>query len=219
MREIPLFPLHTVLFPGMLLPLHIFEPRYKQMVRRCVTGQEPFGVVLIEEGSEVGPGAKVFDIGTTAYITQLDQQDDGRINIATVGVDRFKIHSTTADKQAYLMGEVELYPFEQMDSPSAVSEAARLEPALRDYLQVIAKIGEIEILLDNIPSEPDQLAFLTAIVLQAPMPDKQGLLSIPSLPELLRQERALLAREIEILKLMTANPPQWIDGDVPFSPN
>lgn len=216
MREIPLFPLNTVLFPGMILPLHIFETRYKLMVHRCVMEREPFGVVLIREGSEVGPGAKVFDIGTLAYITQVDQLEDGRLNIASLGVDRFKI-SNLSNREAYLTGDVELFPFENTDSSAAVYEAAKLEPALREYLEVIAKIGNIEIVMDKIPTEPEKLAFLTAIALQAPVQDKQDLLSIVSLPELMRQERALLAREIEILKLMTERPPQWIDG--PFSPN
>ncbi|MBZ0305017.1 MAG: LON peptidase substrate-binding domain-containing protein, partial [Anaerolineae bacterium] len=202
MREIPLFPLNTVLFPGMMLPLHIFETRYKRMVHHCVMEREPFGVVLIREGNEVGPGAKVFDIGTLAYITQVDQLEDGRLNIASLGVDRFKI-SNLSHHEAYLTGKVELFPFENTSSSAAVHEAARLEPVLREYLAVVAKIGNVEILMDKIPAEPDKLAFLTAIALQTPTQDKQELLSIPSLPELMQQERVLLARETEILRLMT----------------
>lgn len=218
MREIPLFPLHTVLFPGMLLPLHIFEPRYKEMVYHCVSEKEPFGVVLIREGNEVGPGAKVFEIGTLAYITQLDQMDDGRMNIASLGIDRFKIYTTT-NKFSYLTGNVELYPFEQTESRESQQEASRLEPTLKTYLQILSKVGNTEILLDKIPSDPDKLAFLTAIAMRAPMEEKQDLLSIPSLPELLRQERTMLTRETEILKMMTENPPAWLDDSMPFSPN
>ncbi len=218
MREVPLFPLHTVLFPGMLLPLHIFEPRYKEMVHHCVTEKEPFGVVLIREGNEVGGGAKVFDIGTLAYITEIDQMDDGRINIASLGVDRFKIQSLS-NKYAYLSGDVELYPFARTATADAVEEAAKLTPALNKYLEILSKIGNTEILLDKMPTEPEKIAFLTAIAMRAPMEDKQQLLSIPSLPDLLRQERILLTRETEILRMMTENAPAWIENAMPFSPN
>ena len=90
--RIPLFPLHTVLFPGQVLPLHIFETRYRQMISECLREGAPFGVVLIKEGSETGAPAKPAGIGTTARIAQVDTLPDGRMNILSVGEARFVVH-------------------------------------------------------------------------------------------------------------------------------
>ena len=81
-----MFPLGTVLFPHAVLPLHVFEPRYRVMMRRCIDGDGEFGVVLIERGSEVGGGDARFDVGTIARIVQAAELDDGRFAIATVGL-------------------------------------------------------------------------------------------------------------------------------------
>src|SRR5688572_32938140 len=109
LQQLPLFPLHTVLFPGMVLPLHIFEYRYRRMVYHCVTENKPFGVVLIREGSDVGAVPTFHDIGTTAHITRVDPLTDGRMNIATVGQQRFTIHDIEHN-EPYLVGLVEECP-------------------------------------------------------------------------------------------------------------
>jgi Lon protease-like protein len=85
LHEIPLFPLNTVLFPGMPLPLHIFEDRYKGMINQSIQEATPFGVVLIREGAEVGDTAIPYDVGTSAFVTQVERLPDGRMNINTVG--------------------------------------------------------------------------------------------------------------------------------------
>src|SRR2546421_4823703 len=105
-ETLPLFPLGEVLFPGMMLPLHIFEPRYRLMIRRCVSEKIPFGVVLITRGQEVGPGAEFFNVGTTARITRVQRADDGRLYIASVGESRFRVLQTNND-QPYLQGQIE----------------------------------------------------------------------------------------------------------------
>ena len=83
--NLPLFPLNTVLFPGMVLPLHIFEERYKLMMNRCLEQERPFGVVLIREGAEVGEQAVPYDVGTTSVIAGVTRYDDGRMNIVSLG--------------------------------------------------------------------------------------------------------------------------------------
>ena len=106
MVELPLFPLHTVLFPGMPLPLHIFESRYKQMIDYCLKENSTFGVSLIHRGSEAfGPLAEPHKIGCTARIIEVQPLDDGRLNIVTVGERRFRIHSLNFD-MPYLLGKV-----------------------------------------------------------------------------------------------------------------
>src|SRR5258708_12127045 len=81
-QELPLFPLsNTVLFPGMALPLHIFEERYKLMITECIRDSRPFAVVLIPSAHEVGPDATIHTVGTTAHISQVENLNDGRVNI------------------------------------------------------------------------------------------------------------------------------------------
>src|SRR5690606_41265145 len=96
--SLPLFPLNTVLFPGMTLPLHIFEPRYRVMIKRCLKLNRPFGVVLIRVGNEVGGSAVPHDIGTSAYITHAQPLDNVRINIQTLGYKRFRLVTIEQDK-------------------------------------------------------------------------------------------------------------------------
>jgi Lon protease-like protein len=83
--DLRLFPLQTVLFPGMRLPIHVFEERYQLMIRECIEEDAPFGVLLIKSGAEVGAPAVPHDLGTTARILQVQYLDDGRMNIFTLG--------------------------------------------------------------------------------------------------------------------------------------
>src|SRR5438445_13035426 len=87
---LPLFPLNVVLFPHMPLPLHVFEPRYRQMIGDCLEEGHSFGVVAIEEGSESGP-ATPYDVGTLAKIVRIDRLDDGRMNLLVMGAARFDV--------------------------------------------------------------------------------------------------------------------------------
>ena len=105
--ELPLFPLHTVLFPGIALPLVVFEERYLAMVAHCLRTDSPFGVVLIREGREVGGGpTSIATVGTIAELREVKQSSDRRYELLVVGTRRFRIDSVTVGKEAYLIGEV-----------------------------------------------------------------------------------------------------------------
>ena len=105
--ELPLFPLNTVLCPGIALPLHIFEERYRSMVRHCLETTSPFGVVLIREGREVGTGSISFaGIGTIAEIRDAGTYDDGRFDLLVVGTKRFEIRRVLSGKRPYLVADV-----------------------------------------------------------------------------------------------------------------
>src|SRR5919198_4841137 len=106
-RELPLFPLNVVLFPGMRLPLHIFEERYKLMIGTCMVTDETFGVALIKSGQEVGGPAAVHPVGTTARIIQVERLPEGRMNLVAVGVERFRLVERLTD-EPYARGRVEL---------------------------------------------------------------------------------------------------------------
>lgn len=220
LREIPLFPLNTVLFPGMLLPLHVFEERYRQLVRHCIDSNEPFGVVLIQDGNEVGGGnMSIFNIGTTAHITEIDELEDGRFHIATLGVRRFRIHQLYDHKAPYLIGLVEDFPFEQHNSQLIARQVRSLSPILKGYLEALANLTEVEATIGQIPEDATTLACLAAIILRAPLNDKQQLLSLASIDEVLERESDLMREEMTTLRLMTHTAPHWRDELLPFSPN
>lgn len=104
---IPLFPLHTVLFPDGLLPLRIFEPRYLDMVGESMREDRPFGIVPIEQGPDTGSAAHFFDVGTTARIVSFDQGDDGLLQIVVRGERAFRVTSHDRRANDLLVGEVE----------------------------------------------------------------------------------------------------------------
>src|SRR4051812_43593478 len=87
---LPMFPLNAVVFPGMALPLHVFEPRYRALTRHCLDTDRRFGSVLIERGSEVGGGDVRFDVGTCVRIVEADELPDGRWVLVAVGVERLR---------------------------------------------------------------------------------------------------------------------------------
>ena len=108
MMNLPLFPLHTVLCPGVALPLHIFEDRYKAMVEECLAEESPFGVVLIREGREVGMGdLAVAEVGTLAEIREATRYPDGRFDLVTLGTQRFRLESVHLSPSQFLVGEME----------------------------------------------------------------------------------------------------------------
>lgn len=104
---LPLFPLHTVLFPGGRLELRIFEPRYLDMVRDCIRDGRGFGVCLIREGSEAGAPARFADIGTSARIADWAPRPDGLLGISAVGERRFRVLGSRVQPDNLVLGEVE----------------------------------------------------------------------------------------------------------------
>jgi len=107
-KQIPIFPLYTVLFPGGLLPLKIFEARYLDMISQCLKSNSGFGVSLIREGSEVGKAANVVDVGVIANIVDWQQRQDGLLGITAIGDQRFKINSVAIQENQLLIAEVDV---------------------------------------------------------------------------------------------------------------
>jgi Lon protease-like protein len=214
--KLPLFPLNVVLFPGMALPLHIFEPRYRQMITACVAEGQPFGVALIKQGTEVGATATPYDVGTAARITAAKQLPDGRLNIETVGYERFRIVELHHD-QPYLTGTVEAYPMAGATAARARHAARQLAPWLLRYLDLLGEAAATKFEPSVLPNNPESLAYLAAIVAQIPMVEKQALLDAPAADALLSYERALLRREISLMRAMLTNP--RAHDTTPFSPN
>jgi Lon protease-like protein len=143
--QIPLFPLHTVLAPGIALPLHVFEERYRVMVRRCLDSASPFGVVLIREGSEVAPprGASqelaIAGVGTFAEIREASKYADGRWDVLAVGTARFLVREVHTEIAPYLVADVDPYPDEPGDAGDDEAEelVERVTRRFVDYLRLL----------------------------------------------------------------------------------
>ena len=212
-RELPLFPLNTVLFPSLPLPLHIFEERYKLMIGTCVVTDNLFGVCLIKEGVEVGGPADPFEIGTVARIAEVDRMPDGRMNLMTFGTQRFRLDEVI-QREPYLIGRVVvLEPGEESADEDLVSDVAdRLLRYLRE-VRGAARVPDRGELLKDV----DRLSYLAAATLGLPARERQSFLEIDAAADRLKQARDLLRREIENARLFG----RAIDGPSigPFSRN
>ncbi len=192
-QRIPIFPLNVVVFPGMALPLHIFEPRYQLMTRHCLEGDRTFGVCLISTGQEVGTPADPHLVGTTCEIVASVPLGDGRWNLNTVGRRRFRIRKLLLD-QPFAEAEVEFLPDEAADAPGPLS--AQVKKGVEDYIIAILSANGLEYQELDLPEEPLQLSYLVGAVLQGDPAERQALLEMQSV-----QER--LERELELLKAGT----------------
>lgn len=200
-RRIPLFPLNVVLFPGMTLPLHIFEPRYQQMIRTCLETDRLFGVCLIRSGQEVGGPADPHLVGTTCEILSAVPLGEGRLNLATVGRERFRVLRTFQD-QPYLEAEVELLP-EHLDA-GLEPLTGKVRRATVAYIRALLSAGGEEAPEVQLPDDPVVLSYLVGAVLQVPLQVRQELLEQGYTAHRLRRQLALL--ESETAKLEQTAP-------------
>jgi Lon protease-like protein len=214
---LPLFPLNTVLFPGQLLPLHIFEDRYRQMIGECLQTGTPFGVVLIRSGEEVGAAAEPHAVGTTANIIQVDRLDDGRLNIICAGNARFRLQRTYHDRP-YLRSVIDLWPWTPFDANLDRLPLDRIRRHLDRYITTLAELTHTDVKVD-LPADPAALAHMAAAVLQIGLDEKQQLLVTASIGELLERIGSLLQRELRGLQIIQAAKMKPPEEMAPFSQN
>lgn len=219
--ELPLFPLNSVLFPGMPLTLHIFEERYQIMINECIENETPFGVVQIEEGVEaLGPLAKPRLIGTTARIVEVQRLPLGRMNISAVGRDRFRVSDYyTHPEKGYMIGDVEIIPMDESNEPAIRRGARRLRNYFERYLDARQQAGQLQFKRDQIPTEYRALAFLSAFILDNDLIDKQGLLEVDNAQDLLQQLIQVYQREALLMEILLSPPDDIMAPDTPFSLN
>lgn len=217
LQSLPLFPLNTVLFPGTTLPLHIFEPRYQLMIKRCWKLSKPFGVVLIREGREVGGDAVPYDVGTSATIIHIQPLDRGRMNIQAVGSTRFRIQDIE-QRQPFLVARVSDYPLRGQRAPEIRPLADALRTGLRHYISRLRSVTE-QSLPTEMPEDNQALAYLAATTLPLPIQERQRLLAVEDLAALLKMEQMLLRREQMLLEHMIQHHAQVIRTGLPFSLN
>jgi len=194
--ELPLFPLHLVLFPGRQLPLHVFEVRYRRMLEDCMAGGRRFGVVAIRAGRAEGGGAsQIFSVGTVAEIEHVAQLPDGRSDIVTRGSRRFRVREVL-EPAPYLRAHVELLE----DGPTGPQDAARARRLRELLVPYLASLGAPGELLARVPSDPDGLAYLAAAAAQVEVPEQQRLLELDSTAARLDATLRLLRREAGLMK-------------------
>ncbi|MBV7331953.1 LON peptidase substrate-binding domain-containing protein [Chloroflexi bacterium TSY] len=200
--DLPLFPLKLVFFPGQVIPLHIFEPRYREMINFCIETESPFGIVLIKEGEAEGDTDTVpYEIGTAAKILGVERLEDGRMNVTVVGTKRFRVNHLDYSKN-YLSGDVNHYPVINGGTQRAQQLAQQVRPKVIEYVNAISDASKSQLPLDKLPEDPTSLAFLVAMAMPFPNDEKQRLLGLPGIPELLARENYLLWREVSILHHM-----------------
>ncbi len=203
--SLPLFPLQSiVLFPHMMLPLHIFEPRYIRMVEECLAGDRCFGVTLLRSGEEVGGPAVPHLVGTVARIREHRAMEEGRYMLLAFGENRFRVVSYT-DDQGLLRAEVEYFD----DDPTGDSvEDTLLHEVIRlagDHFRLIRDALGQQVPDPIFPGDARSLSFALASSLQADALERQALLELTDTAERLRRvaeglrvSTALLGRRIEI---------------------
>ena len=195
--ELPLFPLNVVLFPGMPLPLHIFEERYKKMIGDCLDTQNPFGVVLIREGAEVGGSAIPFGMGTSARIVQVERLEDGRMNLLTQGERRFQVVEIT-QQMPHLVGQVEFLE-EPPGDPSPVM-LAEIGEEYSTYMGHLSALTGGWSARTDPPQDPVALSYGAAGSLDLPNDVRQSLLEAPTASQRLERLLPLLTKGNEILR-------------------
>jgi len=215
-ETVPLFPLGTVLMPGATLPLHIFEPRYRQLTVDLVTGAVPdreFGIIAVREGFTPDDDgiAALHPVGCTAELRDVRRLPDGRYDVVTRGTRRFQLLDLDAESKPYLMGSVEFLPDveTEADGDGHAADLTRMlsasaRDAHRRYCATAWKSGDW-----NEPDDDTTAATLPHVLAAdclLPMVDRQRLLEQTSPTERLRMVRALLARETGLLTQLRAVP-------------
>jgi len=198
---LPLFPLGTVLFPGLLLPLQVFEPRYRTLMADLMSEPEPwsFGIVAIREGHEVGTDSvkSLYDVGCVAVIQQVEQLPDGRFAMIVAGDRRFRIHDVD-ESRPYLQADVVA-----LDEPAPGDGAVELSATAREqFTDYCAGLGA-PAAAANVPDDPASLSYVIAATMMLPLADRQSLLEQPEVEQRLRAETQLLTRELALLRTGT----------------
>jgi Lon protease-like protein len=200
-RRLRLFPLNAVLFPGAVLNLHIFEPRYKQMINECLETGEGFGVALIQDGAEAGDtNVTPHDIGSVAEIVDVQPLPFGRYFISTIGRERFRIREIVS-REPYLVVEADTIddPFAPPEDASGDELLMAVRALFDEYLEMLVEFSgqasDVEL-----PADARETSFLIGDSLQVAETVKQRLLELDDTAERLRAEREFLERLLPQLR-------------------
>jgi hypothetical protein len=223
-ETLPLFPLGTVLLPGLVLPLHVFEERYRTLVSELLElpadAPRRFGVVAIQQGREVGPhtATSLYEVGCTATLAEVRAYPDGRYDLMTVGTERFRLTRLDPDSALYLRADVSWLPEVAGDAAGLV---APVQEALREYVRLLAERGAQQPAvaeLPEIPDEPVALSYFAAAALMVDTGTRQQLLAAEDAAERLRLALTLVRRESGLLSTLPSVDAAQLSRQR-FSPN
>lgn len=208
---LPLFPLGMVQFPGVVLPLHVFEGRYRTLVADLLARPEDereFGVIAIREGREVGSDGitALYDVGCATVLREAERHDDGRYDIVTVGTRAFRVREllTPDDDRPYFAAHVDWLPEQDPDPLGALAQTVR--DALTTYLEVLCEASASPPPEVDLPDDPADLAHLIGATMLLDLPDRQDLLEQAGTRARLRRELSVLRRETGLLVHLQAVP-------------
>ena len=195
--ELPLFPLQTVLYPGLPIPLHVFEDRYRQMFKRVLDGERRFGVVAIVKGRDVDVGATYHPVGCVAEVAEVVRHADGRLDVVARGRSRFRIDGGV-QAAPYIVAEVSELP--EATGDAAEQRTVKAGRLFARYVTALLEMTGQPAEPIDLPDDPVAASYLVAAGLQVDLADKQRLLTIPSAAERLAAEATLLRRELVLLE-------------------
>jgi Lon protease-like protein len=210
---IPIFPLSTVLVPGMNFPLHIFEARYRQLVTDLLALAETdrkFGVISIKAGWEVGEDQipTLYNVGTIANVRKVKQLADGKFDLQTTGSDRFEIKEVFKNRAPYLTARVVIVPpvvSDQTDYQVSTTQSA--------YLNYLRTMGEVtEVTYARLPTQGSALANLLISTISFNVPEQQFLLEMNNVSDKLNKLTQIFKRESKLLQTIPSIPAPYLTG-------
>ncbi len=213
-QRLPLFPLGTVLVPGLVLPLNIFEPRYRQLVadlEDLPEDEREFGVVAIREGGEVGSGAlrALYDVGCAASLQEVSTAPDGRSQILSTGVRRFRLLDLDVESETpYLTGLVEW--LDEVDGDADPALALRSRALWDRYTELLGGFGPQ--VVQDLPTDPGPLSYLLTTAVVMPLHQRQSLLATPTDAARLAAVNRFLQQEVAIMSVVPSLPLLDVDS-------
>lgn len=206
----PVFPLNLVAFPGMSVPLHIFEERYRAMVRHLMSLTDPadrcFVVVAIREGYEIGGHGlrSLYRVGTTVQITEVDPYDDGRFDVLAVGRERVRV-TEVDESQLFLQAQVDAVVGGGEDV-DASRQAARTLATFATYRAAVSRLRDGEVMQGPLPRDPEMLSYALAATCALTLQQRQQLLEMPGTADRLDLLRSMLHRELQAMRVVPSLP-------------
>lgn len=217
---LPLFPLNVPLVPGLVLPLHVFEPRYRRLVRELLAEPDPeareFGIVAVRDGRDVARDGldALYPVGVATVLREATELDDGRYDILTTGTRRFRLHALD---QSDPLARGEVSWLDEPDEGADPDLAARVRAAFGAYREALAgdpdadgeddgDDGDADGDRQELPDDPTVLSYLVTAAMLLPVPERQRLIEVPGTAERLRAALALLRRERAIIATLRAVP-------------
>jgi uncharacterized protein len=221
--QLPIFPLNTVVFPGVTVPLHVFEDRYRALVHHLLTistkSDRLFGIVAIREGYEVGTHGvqSVHRVGCVVQMTSVEPYPDGRFDIEVVGRRRLRLDGLDTSG-AFLVGDVETVEEPPDTSPAALEAAARAQEAFTTYRGRLSDLRGDEVLEGALPQDPEYLSYSLAATCLLTLSERQALLESPTALERLVMLRHALREEMRAMRAIPSLPATEV-ARTAWSPN